>query len=107
VKFIVTDVFGKTVVGSFSAWDHVQRRHPEMAGRENEVKSAIERPTSVHQGDTPSDQVFRGELIQGGFWKGSFAVAVVTYGAKGGSGFLKTAYLSTLEPRGAELWRKQ
>jgi hypothetical protein len=107
VKFTVTDVFGQTVVGSFSAWDHLQRRHPEMAGRENDVRAAIERPVSVHVGQTNADRLFRGERFQSGFWTGNFPVVVVTYSGSAGLGFLNTAYLSTLEPVGALLWPKK
>ena len=78
-----------------------------MAGRVNDVRSAIERPISVHQGETNADRLFRGERLQSGFWKGNFPVVVVTYRSGAGLGFLKTAYLSTLEPVGVLLWRKK
>jgi hypothetical protein len=103
VKFIATDVFGNTVVGSLSAWSHVQTRHPEMIGREDQVKVAIEQPVSVHQDDTPNVSLFTGQVITTGFWKDSFPVAVVEY-IKSGNGYLKTAYLSTLGPRGTKIW---
>ena len=107
MKFTVTDVFGHAVVGSFSAWDHLQRRHPEMAGCENEVRSAIERPISVHQGETSADRLFRANDFRVDSGRAIFPVVVVAYRSGAGLGFLKTAYLSTLEPVGVLLWRKK
>jgi hypothetical protein len=104
-KFTVSDVFGQTVVGSFSAWDHVEKRHPEMADKEEEAKQAIEKPAAVHLGNTASDRVFRGETLQTRFWKGSFPIVVVEYN-KQNVGFLRTAYLSNSEPRGTMIWSK-
>jgi len=105
MKFSVTDVFGNTVVGSFSAWDHITKRHPEMAGRETEVKAAIERPISVHEGNIPADSLFYGDVISTGFWKGSSPVVAVHYGGNK-TGFLKTAYLVNRAPRGVIKWQK-
>jgi hypothetical protein len=103
MKFVATDVFGNTVVGSDSAWSHTQGRHPEMLGKEDAVKLAIEQPVSVHRGGTPAVSLFKGQTIAAGFWKGSFVIAVVEY-TKKGSGHLMTAYLSTLDPRGEKIW---
>jgi hypothetical protein len=105
VKFITTDVFGQSVVGSLSAWDHIEKRHPEMAGRENEVKAAIERPISVHAGNMSGDKKFYGQQIAAGFWKDYFPVAIVTY-TKKGDGHLKTAYLVPQQSAGKVLWPK-
>lgn len=106
MKFRVTDVFGKLVIGSFSAWDHITKRHPEMAGRENEVKAAIERPMSVHEGNTPADSLFYGDVIASGFWKDNSPVVVVHYTA-GGAGFVRTAYLVNRPPLGPIKWQKK
>jgi hypothetical protein len=104
-KFTITDIFGQTVVGSFSAWDHLVKGHSEMADKEEHVKQAIEHPLAVHLGNTPADRLFRGSTIQTGFWNGSFVVVVVEYN-KQNVGFLRTAYLSNREPQGAMIWRK-
>lgn len=103
MKFIATDVFGNSVVGSLSAWSHVESHHPEMVGREDQVKVAIEQPVSVHRGEAPDVSLFKGQVITTGFWKDSFPVAVVEH-IKSGNGYLKTAYLSTLDPRGTKIW---
>jgi hypothetical protein len=105
VKFNATDVFGQTVVGSFAAWDHVKKGHPEMAGREDQVKTAIEQPVTVHEGNKPHTLVFRGQQIAKGFWRNASVLAVVEY-RRNGDGYLNTAYLDTLEPPGAVKWRK-
>jgi long-subunit acyl-CoA synthetase (AMP-forming) len=103
VKFIATDVFGRTVIGSLAAWSHAERGHPEMVGREDQVKVAIEQPAAVHEGNAPGILLFRGQTITAGFWKNSFPVAVVEY-IKSGNGYMRTAYLSTLDPSGAQIW---
>jgi hypothetical protein len=103
VTFTVTDVFGNTVVGSLSAWDHVQKRHPEMVGREDQAKVAIERPVSVHEGNTPNTKVFKGDVLTTGFWANNFPVAIVEY-VKNNTGYLRTAYLANRDPRGARIW---
>jgi len=103
VKFIATDVFGRTVIGSLGACDHAERGHPEIVGREDQVKVAIEQPVSVHEGNDADTLLFRGQTITTGFWKNSLPVAVVEY-IKNGNGYLRTAYLSTLEPKGGQLW---
>lgn len=102
-KFVVSDVFGQTVVGSFSAWDHVVDGHPEMADKLDLVKQAISAPKSVHETGTSTRRLIRSETITSGFWKGSFVKVLVNY-TKGGVGFLITAYLDTLEPRGKQIW---
>jgi uncharacterized protein YuzE len=58
-------------------------------GAKNDVRSAIERPISVHQGQTSADRLFRGERFQSGFWKGNLPVVVVTYGGGAGLGFFE------------------
>jgi hypothetical protein len=102
-KFVVTDVFGNTVVGSFSAWDHVIQGHPEMVDQENIVKAAIVVPAAVYETSRKDRLLFRGETLSSGFWKGSFAKVAVNYRANH-TGFLITAYLDTLEPRGKKRW---
>jgi hypothetical protein len=104
-KFQTTDVFGHSVVGSFSAWDHAIKGHPEMADKEDWAKAAIEKPVSVHSGNTAAHLVFRGLAIAVGFWAGSFPVAVVEYNSQN-VGFFRTAYLSSLEPIGKVIWAK-
>lgn len=81
------------------------KNHSEMTDKEDLVKSAIEKPVAVHLGNTATDRLFRGEAISSGFWKGSFAVVVVEYN-KQNVGFLRTAYLSSLEPRGTIIWSR-
>jgi hypothetical protein len=92
-KFIVTDVFGDTVIATFASWDHVTL-HTEMVGKEDQVKAAIARP----------DKVFTARNIMTGFWAGSITVAVVRY--RSGIGYLNTAYVATLEPQGRILWQR-
>ena len=48
-KFVVADVFGQTVIATFASWDHVTR-HAEMAGKEEQVKDAIQHPDIVYEG---------------------------------------------------------
>jgi hypothetical protein len=96
-KFIVTDGFGQTVIATFASWDHVTL-HPEMVGKEEQVKAAIERPDVVYEGRTPEHKVFTARNITTGFWAGSITIAVVRY--RKGIGYLNTAYLTTLEPKG-------
>ena len=103
MKFTASDVFGNTVIGPLSAWSHVEKRHAEMVGREDQVKVAIEQPVSVHEGNTPNTKVFKGEPISTGFWQDSFVVAIVEY-VKNGTGYMRTAYLSTRDPGGVRLW---
>jgi hypothetical protein len=102
-RFTITDAFGYTVVGSFSAWDHLVKGHPEMTDKEDAVKSAIERPATVHLGNTAADRLFMGKALTAGFWKGSSPIVVVEYN-KQNVGFLRTAYLSNLAPKGAKIW---
>jgi hypothetical protein len=101
-KFVVTDVLGNTVIGSFSAWDHVIQGHPEMVDQENLVKAAIVAPAAVYETSRTDRLLFRGEALSSGFWQGSFAKVVINYRAN--IGFLITAYLDTLEPRGKKRW---
>jgi len=102
-KFIVTDVFGQTVIATFASWDHVTL-HSEMVGKEEQVKAAIERPDIVYEGRTPEHKVLTARNITTGFWAGSITVAVVRY--RKGIGYLNTAYLTTLEPKGKVLWQR-
>ena len=103
MKFIATDVFGRTVLAESTAWDHVEKRPKEMIGREDQVKVAIEHPTSVHKGNTPDTMVFKGEAFAAGFWKDYSIIAVLEY-TKNATGYLRTAYLTNREPRGARIW---
>ena len=100
-KFIVTDVFGQTVIATFASWDHVIL-HTEMIGKEDQVKAVIESPDAVYEGRTPEHKLFTARNITTGFWSGSITVAVVQY--RKGMGYLNTAYLTTLNPRGRVLW---
>jgi len=102
-KFVITDIFGQTVVGSFSAWNHVIDGYKEMIDQEELVKRAISSPTSVHETSDPLRRLFRGATITTGFWKGNFPKVLLRY-TKNGVGFLLTAYLDTLEPRGKKIW---
>jgi len=102
-KFVITDVFGQTVVGSFSARNHVVDGHIEMIDQEELVKRAISSPKSVHETSDPARRLFRGATITMGFWKGNFPKVLLRY-TKNGVGFLLTAYLDTLEPRGKKIW---
>jgi len=104
-RFNLSDPFGQAVICSFSAWGHVVKNHPEMVDKEDEAKNAVEKPFAVLLGNTAADRLFRGEVISSGFWKGSFPVVVVTYNMQN-VGFLKTAYLTNLEPRGTKVWPK-
>jgi hypothetical protein len=103
-KFVVPDVFGQTVVGTFSAWDHVLQGHAEMANYEELVKQAISSPKSVHETRDPARRLFRGATITTGLWNGSFVKVVVRYTRKNGVGFLLTAYFDTLESRDKQIW---
>jgi hypothetical protein len=105
VKFTVTDVFGQSVFGSFAAWSHVEKRHVEMTGREDQVKAAIEKPLSVHEGNKANRLVYRGQQIASGFWRNAHVIAVVEY-RRNKDGYLDTAYMDTLEPPGAVKWPK-
>lgn len=69
---MVTDVFGRTVVGPFAAMDHILEGHPEMNGREDLIKQTITRPVSVHETSDVTRRLFRGSTIGTGFFKGSF-----------------------------------
>ena len=102
-KFVVADVFGQTVIATFASWDHVIR-HTEMIGKEDQVKAAIEHPDIVYEGRTPGHKLFTARNITTGFWAGSITVAVVQY--RNDIGYLNTAYLTTLEPRGRVLWQR-
>jgi hypothetical protein len=102
-KFIVTDVFGNAVIATFASWDHVTR-HTEMVGKEDQVKAAIEHPDVVYEGRTPNHKLFTARNITTGFWASSITVAVVQYGK--GVGYLNTAYLTTLDPKGNILWKR-
>ena len=85
-RFLVTDIFGQTVVGSFSAWDHVVKGHPEMADKEDLVKQAISSPLAVHETSSATRRLITGARITSGFWSGSFPVVLVEY-KKSGVGF--------------------
>jgi hypothetical protein len=100
-KFIVTDVFGQTVIATFASWDHATL-HTEMVGKEDYVKAAIERPDMVYEGRTPEHKLFTARNIKVGLWAGSITIAVVRY--RKDIGYLNTAYLTTLEPKGKILW---
>jgi len=108
-EFIATDVFGRNVVATTKTWfDHIAKRHPEMAGQERRVKDAIQNPETVSQGNTPSHRVFAGHRIQGsGFaYGGKRVVAVVRYDPAE-NGYLTTAYMTTLDPPGKVLWTRR
>jgi hypothetical protein len=102
-KFVVTDVFGDTVIATFASWDHVTL-HTEMVGKEEQVKAALERPDVVYEGRTSEHKVFTARNITTGFWANSLTVAVVRY--RKGIGYLNTAYLTTLNPTGRVLWQR-
>jgi hypothetical protein len=102
-KFIVVDVFGQTVIATYASWDHLTQRHAEMVGKEDQVKEAIETPDVVYEGRTPEHKLFTARNIKTGFWAGHITVAVVRYTK--GIGYLNTAYLTTLEPKGRVLWQ--
>lgn len=102
-KFIVTDMFGQTVIATFASWDHLIL-HAEMIGRDEQVKAAIENPDVVYGGRTPEHKVFTARSITTGFWAGSITVAVVQY--RKDVGYLNTAYLTTLVPKGRILWKR-
>jgi hypothetical protein len=102
-KFVVTDVFGNTVIGSFAAWDHAVRGHPELKDKESLIEMAIASPTSVHETSNAVRYAFRGATISSGFWSNSFPIAVVQYRQKD-LGYLITAYLTTTETRGSRKW---
>jgi hypothetical protein len=102
-KFVVTDVFGNTVIGSFAAWDHVTRRHPELKDKESIIEETITSPKAVYKTSDSARLMFKGAMILSGFWKDTFPVAVVEYGQRA-LGHLITAYLSTSEPRGNRKW---
>jgi uncharacterized protein YuzE len=70
-----------------------------MIDQEELVKRTIFSPTSVRETSDPARRLFRGATITTGFWKGSFPKVLLRY-TKNGVGFLLTAYLDTLEPRG-------
>ena len=73
-----------------------------MISKEDLVKAAIEQPNVIYEGRTPEHKLFTARNITTGFWAGSITVAVVRY--KKGIGYLNTAYLTTLEPKGSILW---
>ena len=77
--------------------------HPEMADKEDLVKQTIIGPVSVHETHDVARRLFRGGTISGGFWKDSFPCVVIEYN-RNGVGYLRTAYLGTLEPRGKQIW---
>jgi hypothetical protein len=103
-KFIVTDVFGQTVIATYASWDHVIQHHAEMVGKEVLAREAIENPDKVYEGRTPEHKIFAARNIKTGFWAGGITVAVVRY--RKGMGYLNTAYLATLEPNGRVLWQR-
>ena len=101
-KFVVADVFGQTVIATFASWDHVTR-HTEMVGKEEQVKDAIQHPDIVYEGRTAAHKIFTTRNITAGFWAGSITVVVVQY--RKDVGYLNTAYLTTLDPKGRILWQ--
>ena len=103
-NFIVTDRFGQTVIATYASWDHVIQRHSEMAGKEDQVKEAIENPDVVYEGRTSEHKIFSAQNIKAGFWAGSITMAVVRY--KKDVGYLNTAYFTTLKPKGRVLWQR-
>ncbi len=103
MKFVVTDRFGNTVIASYAAWDHVTQGHPEMMGKEALVQQAVENPDQVHDGRTSTHKLFTAR-VNSGFYAGSLVVAVVRY--QRGVGYLNTAYLSGLAPKGAMIWKR-
>jgi hypothetical protein len=109
MKFTVTDVWGVTVIATFSTWDqHVLKNHPEVAGHEQSAYDAIETPDLVLQGNTNSTKVFY-KLMARGFQKGQNIAVVVQYRRQKQSrvGFLNTAYFTGTPPSNkAILWRK-
>jgi hypothetical protein len=96
-KFIGTDVFGQTVIATFVSWDHATL-HTKMVGKEDYVKAAIERPDVVYEGRTLKHKLFTARNIKAGLWAGSITVTGVQY--RRNIGYLNTAYLTTLEPKG-------
>jgi hypothetical protein len=86
-------------------FNQVVKNHPEMAGQEERVKSAINAPVIVYEGDTADDKMFRGDVIPGSgfFLGGKVIIAVVNYAR--GPKFL-TAYATTLDPKRRVLWKQ-
>jgi hypothetical protein len=74
-----------------------------MANREDLVKSTIIQPVSVHETSDVARRLFRGSTIGTGFFKGSFPCVIVEYD-RADVGYLRTAYLETLDPKGKVLW---
>ena len=74
-----------------------------MAGKEDLVKQAIIQPVSVHETSDVARRLFRGSTIGTGFFKGNFPCVVVEYD-RSDVGYMRTAYLETLDPKGKRLW---
>lgn len=71
-KFVVTDVFGNTVIGSFAAWDHVTQRHPELRDKESIVQTTITSAEAVYETSYPARFMFKGAMILSGFGEAAF-----------------------------------
>lgn len=90
-----TDPQGRTVeLHRSTMTKHIERRHSELAGREPEIKKAVETAEKRTMGNTPDTEVLWSRKAGG---PARWLVVVVGYTKR--VGFVKTAYGSTDAPR--------
>ena len=58
--WVTRDRFANEVYLFREDLDHILDGHPEMAGRESEIKGIVEQPTRIHEAGTPKTAAFLG-----------------------------------------------
>jgi len=77
----------------------VKHKHPAMANREGEVRSALEEPTSIRESNKEAEVHMYYRLAASKY------VCVVVAPAAGDERFVVTAYDTANVKQGKELWR--
>ena len=96
-RFLAQSVNGVSIRLTAERWDHISRRHPEVARLQSSVLAAISRPQAVYEGSagsllavTPQDDLY---------------LVVVYREVSAEDGFVITAYLTRRPASGRLVWK--
>lgn len=90
------DQLGRKVSLTNERWRHIQDRHPELSGRQADIKNAVESAEIRCRGRFENYEILYGDNLGPARW-----LAVVV-GYEGDKGQVVTAYASTRGPKGKE-----
>ena len=97
VKFMVRTPLGFSVRTTESYWSLLMMEHPEILGRENDVKQTLAKPHLICR-SRHDKQVYLFYQVEG-----SYYLCVVARRLDG-DGFILTAYVTDSVKEGAQVW---